>query len=80
MTNDKASQSVMVDMERYISECIQDFKEEEPAETLKQVATPATDALFKTRTSDVVKLSKKQPMIFHATVAKLLFVAKRERP
>ncbi len=48
MMYDKANQCVTVDMQRYINDCIIEFEEEEPTEVLKQVATPATDALFKT--------------------------------
>jgi len=41
--------------------------------------TPATSNLFNT-TESVGKVMKQRASIFHATVAKLLFVAKRARP
>ncbi len=80
MTYDQEKQSVKIDMERYIRESIQDFEEAEPEVKLKDVATPVTENLFKTRTGVVEKLDLKQAALLHATVAKLLFVAKRGRP
>ncbi len=48
MTYDQETQSVRIDMERYIEECIKDFEEERQEKTLKKVNTPATDNVFKT--------------------------------
>jgi hypothetical protein len=80
MTYDQAKQSVMIDMERYIQESIRDFQEDNPDVKWKIVSTPATDNLFKTRENGVNKLNKKDAGVFHSTVAKLLFIAKRGRP
>ncbi len=79
MTYDKQSQHATIDMEKHIEGCIRDLEEEEPGSHLKLVATPATGNEFKTRDREVKKLSKKQAANFHATVARLLFVAKRGR-
>jgi hypothetical protein len=80
MTYNQEQQSVMVDMERYIKESIRDFQEDNHNVIWKIVSTPATDNLFKTRETGVEKLGKKEAGIFHSTVAKLLFIAKRGRP
>jgi len=64
----------MIDMRKYIHDCIQGFLEEEPDEKLRQVNTPATNNLFEIRDSG--KMDKD----FYSTVAKLLFVAKRAHP
>lgn len=67
-------------MEKYIQETIRGFRESEPDERIKQVSTPATNNLFKTRDGSVEKVLKGRAAIFHAIVAKLLFVVKRARP
>jgi hypothetical protein len=69
-----------INMEKYIEGTIKTFLNEEPDEKLRQVMTPATNNLFRTRDGESAKLSKKRAGVFHATVAKLLFVAKRARP
>jgi len=79
MEHDRKLKMVKIDMTKYIQETIESFKEEEPEERLKPVNTPATNNLFKTRTN-VEKLSSRRAGIYHSTVAKLLFVAKRARP
>ncbi len=80
MTYNKKNQSVTIDMERYITESIMEFEDENPDVKLTPVVTPATDNLFKTREDGCNKLPSMKAAIFHATVAKLLFVAKRGRP
>jgi hypothetical protein len=67
-------------MEKYISECIDNFNQEEPKDKLKPASTHANNYLLKTRQNSVVKLLKSKASLFHSTVAKLLFVAKRGRP
>jgi len=79
MEHNRESKTVKINMKKYIVETIETFQEEEPEERLKSVTTPATNNLFKTR-ENVEKLSKRRTGIFHSTVAKLLFVAKRARP
>jgi hypothetical protein len=66
-------------MKKYIVGTIEEFAEEEPEETLKIVTTPATNNLFRTQ-MDEKKIPKRRATIYHSTVAKLLFVAKRARP
>jgi hypothetical protein len=80
MTYHKENQNLTINMERYINESIMEFEEENPDLNLKQVATPATENLFKTREDGCKKLVQKQAKIFHATVSKLLFMAKHGRP
>ncbi len=78
MMHDIKDQKVTIDMRKYISDCIDEFQDQEPDEKIKTVNTPTTDNLFKTRSAE--KISKRRSKIFHSTVAKLLFVAKRARP
>ena len=67
---------VMVDMSDYVKAMIKDFPIKfKPNDS---VATPATDDLFSTGTSDV--LSKQKAEEFHTFVAKALFMCKRARP
>jgi len=80
MTHDHDKQCITIDMQKYILDCVSKFEEEFPEEKLKPVATPATNSLFKVRNDNAIKLSKERAKIFHSTVAKLLFVAKRARP
>ena len=79
MTHDRQQGSVKINMVKYIERTIEAFLEEEPDQKLKQVMTPATNNLFKTR-DGCDKLSKGRAGTFHVIVAKLLFVAKRARP
>ncbi len=54
------------DMKRYIEGCIEDFKEEVPELVLKNVATPATEHLFKIRNKDEVGiLTRPKAVVFH---------------
>ncbi len=80
MTYNKEDQSVTIDMERYIKASIIEFEDENPEVKLTDVVTPAMANLFKTREDGCNKLTSTKATIFHATVAKLLFVAKRGRP
>jgi hypothetical protein len=80
MVFDRDKNQVKINMEKYIKEVFRSFEEMEPDEKIKGVSTPATNNLFKTREGDVEKISKQRASNFHATVAKLLFVAKRARP
>jgi hypothetical protein len=80
MTYNIIDQSVTIDMERYIKESVLEFEEENPDVNLKIVTTLATENLFRTREAGVTKLTQKRASLFHPTVAKLLFVAKRGRP
>jgi hypothetical protein len=80
MTHDLDKQCVTINMEKYILACIEDFEEEASDERLKSVSTPASNYLFKTRKDNGVKLTWEKAKLFHSTVAKLLFVAKRARP
>jgi hypothetical protein len=79
MEHNRALKTVKINMRKYIQETIEEFQEDEPEERLKVVNTPATNNLFKTR-ENVEALSSRRAGIFHSTVAKLLFVAKRARP
>jgi hypothetical protein len=81
MCHNKDNRSVTLDMKRYISGCIDEFMEAAPGSIVKTAKTPATENLFKVRDDNEAKLLDKQKaMTFHATVAKLLFMAKRGRP
>jgi hypothetical protein len=81
MTHNRENNSVKINMEKYIEGILDMFQMDEPDEPLKIVVTPATNNLFKTRKeTGEMKLSKIRTGTFHATVAKLLFVAKRARP
>lgn len=80
MSHDKENNQVIINMKKYIEDVIGCFKEALPDEKIKAVTTPATNNLFKTRLKNVYKITKQKSMIFRATVAKLLFVAKRARP
>jgi uncharacterized lipoprotein YehR (DUF1307 family) len=60
MTFDREKKQVTINMEKYIKETLQGFKEFEPDESVKKVTTPATNNLFKTRDGDVEKSSKRQ--------------------
>jgi len=80
MSHDKEKKQVTINMCKYIQDVIDCFKEELPEEKIKNVTTPAINNLFKTRDSNVVKVSMQKASVFHSTVAKLLFVAKRARP
>jgi hypothetical protein len=81
MCHNKDNKSVTLDMKRYISGCIDEFMKAAPGSIGKIVTTPATENLFKVRNASEAKLLEKQKAVtFHATVAKLLFVAKRGRP
>jgi hypothetical protein len=71
-------QTIEISMEKYINCCINEFIDEEPDERIQLVKTPATNYLFKTR--DMDKISQRKGKLFHSTVAKLLFIAKRARP
>ena len=76
MEHDREKRSVKINMEKYIADTIQALKEDDPDVHLKVVTTPATNNLFKTR-EEAEKLSQKRARLYHAVVAKLLFVAKR---
>jgi hypothetical protein len=74
-------QSVTLDMKNYIEGCINEFMQENQDVVLRSIATPATDNLFKIRSKDeAILLGKEKAKMFHSTVAKLLFLAKRGRP
>jgi hypothetical protein len=79
MRVDTKTKSLTLKMNNYVENSIMKFKEENPEVRIKEVKTPASESLFKTR-QDVGKLSVKQNNSFHSTVAKLLFLAKRGRP
>lgn len=79
MSHDKEIQQVTIRMDKYIQDVIDSFKDGSQEE-IKVAATPATNYLFKTRTDSVNKIVKQKSALFHATVAKLLFVAKQARP
>ena len=80
MTHDRDNGTVRINMEKYITGIINMFLDYEPDETIKVVTTPATNNLFKIRQCEDILLSPRRAGVFHATVAKLLFVAKRARP
>jgi hypothetical protein len=79
MEHDRETRSVRISVTKYISDTIDGFINEESGIDLKIMTTPATNNLFKTR-QEVDGLSRQQAGLFHAVVAKLLFVAKRARP
>jgi hypothetical protein len=80
MTQNREQGSVKMNMEKYIEGTIETFLIKEPDEKLKHVTTPATNNLFRTRDGENSRVSVKRAAVFHATVAKLLCVAKRARP
>jgi hypothetical protein len=80
MDYNKEAQSVTINMRKCIEDCIEEFESETPEVVLKDVATPATENLFKTKPQGEEKyLDGRRAAVFHPTIAKLLFVAKRGR-
>lgn len=73
MIQDKEKKCIKINVEKYILEIINVFKESDPDEKIKSVMTPATNNLFKTRDGSVDKVSARRTGIFHATVANLFF-------
>ncbi len=59
---------------------MEEFKEDVPGIEYKSVTTPASEHLFQVREDAIQMLHMEKVKIFHSTVAKLLFVAKRGRP
>lgn len=80
MSHNKESKQVTINLEKYIQDMIDCFKDEVPEEKIKKVTTLAMNNLFKTRSDSANKVIKQKASIFHATVAKLFFIAKRARP
>lgn len=74
ITFDRVNKVAKVSMSGMVSEIIASFPEE-----LETSVVPAGEGLFKVN-EDEEKLSKKDREYFHATVAKLLYLAKRARP
>jgi hypothetical protein len=72
----------MINMQRYISGCIDDFEQAAPEALLKNVTTPATENLLKTHddANEVKAVPMPKTATSDATVTKLLFVAKKGRP
>ena len=77
---------VKMSMHKYIKLTLKEFQEEVKKTThrvdikkLKKVTTPAAEHLFDVD-PEAKKLSERMKNIFHTTVAKLLFLAKRTRP
>jgi hypothetical protein len=72
--------TITLNMRKYIEAMMGQFEEENVNE-IKIVKTPANNKLFQTRkATESMMLSKHQSMQFHLNVAKMLFLAKRERP
>ena len=67
--------SVMVDMEKYLNEVLDDL----PDDMDGAAATPAADHLFKTR-KDAPKLDEERATLIHRVTAQLLFTSQRARP
>ena len=63
---------VIVSMDSYITEAIDEF----PEKMMKTIKTPAGNHLFKVDVA-CVKLCKRDKIIFHRLVAKLIFLRKR---
>ncbi len=81
LTYHPGQQSVTLNMTKYVEGCIEEFEMENAGILLKKVVTPATSNLFRIRNhNEVKKISVNQAKMFHSTVAKLLFLAKRGRP
>jgi hypothetical protein len=81
LTYHPGQQSVTLNMTKYVEGCIEEFVMENEGIVLKKVVTPATSNLFRVRNhNEIKKISVNQAKIFHSTVAKLLFLAKRGRP
>jgi hypothetical protein len=59
MRVDMKTKSLTLKMDKYVENSIMEFKEESPEVRIKEVRTPASESLFKTR-QDVGKLSMKQ--------------------
>lgn len=70
-------QSVTINIKNYVEECIEEFEQENPEIVLKQEATLVTENLFQVRKEhEMCLLPKSKAIMFHSTVAKLLFLAK----
>ena len=67
--------SVMVNMEKYLNEVLEDLPEDMDG----TAATPAASHLFKTR-DDAPKLDEERAALFHRVTAQLLFASQRARP
>jgi hypothetical protein len=81
MSYNPEDQSIRIDMKNYVEGCIDEFKQGMPGVELKDVATPATDNLFKVRKQgDAGLITTTKAKIFHSTVKKLLFLAKWGKP
>jgi len=69
---------IILNMKNYVKAILDEF---EQSECMKQVNTPASNNLFRVRQeSEDILLSNEKASIFHSTIAKLLFLAKRGRP
>lgn len=66
---------VEISMDKYIANVIDSF----PEQITGVYATPATDNLFKVRTENVKPLPEPQAVMYHHTVAQLLFASTRVR-
>jgi hypothetical protein len=70
-----------LNMKKYVEGILDQFEIDNSDEKIKTVKTPASDHLFNVRKNgEEVKLAQHRSTQFHATVAKLLFLAKRGRP
>jgi hypothetical protein len=72
---------IILSMKKYVEGILDQFEIDNSDEKIKTVKTPASDHLFNVRKhGEEVKLAQHRSTQFHATVAKLLFLAKRGRP
>jgi hypothetical protein len=71
----------ILNLKQYVEGFLDQFELDNSDEKIKTVKTPVSDHLFNARKNgEEVKLAQHRSTQFHATVAKLLFLAKRGRP
>ncbi len=81
LTYHPEQKKITLNMSKYTEGCIEEFENYDETQVLKIVTTPATDNLYRIRKEDETSLlSTERKNIFHSTVAKLLFLAKRGCP
>jgi hypothetical protein len=70
---------VLIDMSFFVKSTIEEFKQKLELNNIKQRTVPGNKSYF-TLDHDAAVLSEIQRKIFHTTMAKLLYLAKRAQP
>jgi hypothetical protein len=81
LTYEPEEKKIILNMRSYTKAMIDEFEQGNENDIIKNVKTPATSNLFKTRNeTEASYLSATRSSCFHSMTAKLLFLAKRGRP